>query len=143
LLNQAMGIEGPIDYDVADQSLGPTPGEDAPTEESIAAVAGAVEGGAEADKQSWNAQVGISLTWNLYQGGLTGASAREAEARIQNLVAQVDSERQQIRLQVEQVRLALAAAKASQGSSAPAGRRRSSAASTACSGPTAARSTGL
>src|SRR5471030_916018 len=81
LLNQAMGIEGPIDYDVADQSLGPTPGEDAHTEEmvvealkarpemasladqvraqqlslssvrgqyapSIAAVAGAVEGGA-------------------------------------------------------------------------------------------------
>jgi outer membrane protein len=151
LLNQAMGIEGPIDYDVADQSLGPTPGEDAPTEEmlvealkarpemasladqvraqqlslssvrgqyapSIAAVAGAVEGGAEADTQSWNAQVGISLTWNLYQGGFTDASAREAEARIRNLQAQLDTERQQIRLQVEQVRLALAAAKASQGS---------------------------
>lgn len=148
-LNQAMGVEGTIDYDVVDQSLGPTPGEDAPTEQllvealkarpemasladqvraqqlnlssvrgqyapSIAAVAGVVEGGAEVDKQSWNAQVGISLTWLLYQGGYTDAAVREAEARIRNLKAQVDSQRQQIRLQVEQVRLALAAAKASQ-----------------------------
>src|SRR5438045_624771 len=31
-LNQAMGVEGPIDFDVADQSLGPTAGEDAPAE---------------------------------------------------------------------------------------------------------------
>src|SRR5205823_116954 len=34
-LNQAMGVEGPIDYDVADQSLGPTPGEDSPTEQLL------------------------------------------------------------------------------------------------------------
>jgi outer membrane protein len=32
-LNQAMGVEGPIDFDVADESLGPTPGEDASTDE--------------------------------------------------------------------------------------------------------------
>jgi outer membrane protein len=150
-LNQAMGVEGPIDFDVADQSLGPTPDEDAPTEQllglalkarpelaaladlaraeqdnlgsvrgqyapSIAAVAGAVEGGAEVDKQSWNAQVGVSLTWLLYQGGATGAAVREAEAHIRGLTAQLDSQRQQIRLQVEQVRLALEAAKAAQGS---------------------------
>src|SRR5439155_7250313 len=81
---------------------------------SIAAVAGAVEGGAEVDKQSWNAQVGISLTWFLYQGGYTNAAVREGEARIRNLQAQFDSQRQKIRLQVEQVRLALEAAKASQ-----------------------------
>src|SRR5260221_1809721 len=149
LLNQAMGVEGPIDYDVADQSLGPTPGEDAPTDQllalalkarpeiasladqvraqqlnlssvrgqyapSIAAVAGAVEGGAEVDKQSWNAQVGISLTWLLYQGGYTDASGREAEARIRKLQAAFRSQRPPHRFQVEQVRLALAAAKASQ-----------------------------
>src|SRR5437867_2778444 len=34
-LNQAMGVEGSIDYDVADQSLGPTPGEDAPTDQLL------------------------------------------------------------------------------------------------------------
>jgi outer membrane protein len=148
-LNQAMGVEGPIDFDVADESLGPAAGEDAPTDAllaealkarpdvasladqlraqrlsissirgqyapSIAAVGGLVEGGDAVDRQNWNAQVGISLTWFLYQGGYTDASVREAEARIRNLKAQVDSQRQQIRLQVEQVRLAVAAAKASQ-----------------------------
>jgi outer membrane protein len=35
-LNQAMGIEGPIDFEVADESLGPTPGEDAPTDALVA-----------------------------------------------------------------------------------------------------------
>jgi outer membrane protein len=148
-LNQAMGVEGPIDFDVADESLGPTKGEDAPTDEllvealkarpevasladqvraqqltlssvrgqygpSIAAVGGVVEGGDAISRQNWNAQVGISLTWNLYQGGFTNASVRENEARIRNLNAQADSLRQQIRLQVEQVRLALDAAKSSQ-----------------------------
>jgi outer membrane protein len=148
-LNQAMGIEGPIDFDVADESLGPTPGEAGALDgllaeafrarpelaslgdqvraqqlnlssvrgqygPSIAAVAGVAEGGDAVDRQNWNAQVGIALTWFLYQGGATSAAVREAEARIRNLLAQVDSMRQQIRLQVEQVRLALEAAKASQ-----------------------------
>jgi outer membrane protein len=35
-LNQAMGVEGPIDFDVADESLGPTPGEDASLDELLA-----------------------------------------------------------------------------------------------------------
>jgi len=148
-LNQAMGIEGPIDFDVADEALGPTPGEDANTGTllaealkarpevasldeqvraqqlnissingqygpSIAAVGGLSEGGDAVDRQRWNGQVGISLTWFLFQGGFTNAAVREAEARIRNLKAQVDFLRQQIRLQVEQVRLALGAAKASQ-----------------------------
>jgi outer membrane protein len=148
-LNQAMGVEGPIDFDVADEGLGPTPGEDAPTGAlvaeamearpevaslanqvhaqaltlesvrgqygpSIAAVAGANEGGDAWDRQSWNAQAGVALTWFLYQGGATRAAVREAGARIRALGAQVDSLRQQIRLQIEQVRLAIVAAKASQ-----------------------------
>jgi outer membrane protein len=148
-LNQAMGIDGPIDFDVADESLGPTPGEDAPSDDlytealrarpelrslanqvraqeltrsaihgqfgpTIAAVAGLAQGGDALDHLNWNAQAGVALTWNLYQGGATLASAREATARIQNIEAQIDSLRLQIRLQVEQVRLAVAAAKASQ-----------------------------
>jgi outer membrane protein len=40
-LNQAMGVEGSIDFDVADESLGPTPGEDASTD---ALMAEALEG---------------------------------------------------------------------------------------------------
>lgn len=148
-LNQAMGVEGPIDFDVADEALGPTPGEDANTDAllaeamkarpevkalddqlraqiltissvrgqygpSIAAIGGIAEGGDAVDRQNWNWQAGIALTWNIYQGGFTDASVREGEARIRNLKAQADGLRQQIRLQVEQVRLALAAAKASQ-----------------------------
>src|SRR4051794_33583522 len=35
-LNEAMGVEGPIEFDVADQSLGPTPGEDGTTNELLA-----------------------------------------------------------------------------------------------------------
>jgi outer membrane protein len=35
-LNQAMGVEGPIDFEVADESPRPTPGEDAPTDELLA-----------------------------------------------------------------------------------------------------------
>jgi outer membrane protein len=149
-LNQAMGVEGPLDFEVSDESLGPAPGEDASTGEllaealkgrpemasladqlraqqldlgsvrgqygpSIAAVAGLAQGGDAFDHlHNWNAQVGIALTWSLYQGGFTKASVREAEARIRNGQAQVDAQRQQIRLQVEQVRLAVAAGKASQ-----------------------------
>jgi len=148
-LNQAMGVEGPIDFEVADESLGPTPGEDAPTDAlvtealegrpevaslakqmralelalgsvrgqygpAVAAVAGVAEGGEAWERQSWNAQAGVSLSWFLYQGGATRASVREAEARLRVLGAQVDSLRQQIRLQIEQVRLAILAAKASQ-----------------------------
>jgi outer membrane protein len=148
-LNQAMGVEGPIDFEVADESPGPTPGEDAPTDAllaealksrpdvasladqvhaqqltvrsvrgqygpSIAAVAGLAEGGDAADRLSWNAQAGVSLTWLLYQGDATRATVREVEARIRGLNAQVDILRQQIRLQIEQVRLAIVAAKASQ-----------------------------
>jgi outer membrane protein len=147
-LNQAMGVEGSIDFEVADESLGPTPGEDASTDAlvaealegrpevaslatqvraqeltarsvrgqygpTVAAVAGVAEGGEAWDRQGWNAQAGVSLTWSLYQGGATRATVREAEARVRALGAQVDSLRQQIRLQIEQVRLAIVAAKAS------------------------------
>jgi outer membrane protein len=148
-LNRAMGIDGPIDFEVADESLGPAPGEDASTDAlyaealgarpelrslanevraqelalsaihgqygpTLAAVGGFAQGGDALDRLGWNAQAGFALTWNLYQGGATVASAREAAARIRNLEAQIDSLRLQIRLQVEQVRLALEAAKASQ-----------------------------
>jgi outer membrane protein len=148
-LNQAMGEEGPIDFDIADDGLPPLPGEDTATDAllkqalaqrpevasiaqqlraqrlvassvrgqygpSIAAVAGVAQGADSLDRSGWNAQAGVALTWSFYQGGLTSASVREAEARIRSLTAQVDTLRQQIRLQVEQVRLAVAAAKASQ-----------------------------
>jgi outer membrane protein len=148
-LNQAMGVEGSIDFDIVDDGLPPVPGEDTATDAlleqalaqrpevaslaqqlraqqlvassvrgqygpSIAAVAGVVQGGDALDRSGWNAQAGVALSWSFYQGGLTSASVREAEARIRSLTAQADTLRQRIRLQIEQVRLAVAAAKASQ-----------------------------
>jgi outer membrane protein len=149
-LNNAMGIERAIDFEVSGESLGPTPGEDGSTDDllgeaskarpelaalanqvraqeltldairgrygpAVAAVAGFAQGGDAADNLGWNGQAGVTLTWFLYEGGITAASVRESEARARGLRAAVDSLRQQIRLQVEQVRLALAAAKAAQG----------------------------
>jgi outer membrane protein len=149
-LNQAMGVEGPIDYDVVDQSVSPVDGESSsPTDlmaeatkarpemasveeqvhaqeltrksiegqygPSIGASAGFSQGGTALDKLGWNAQIGVSLTWFIYQGGVTNASVRESEATIKSLQAQADTLRQQIRLQLEQVLLAVRAAKASLG----------------------------
>jgi outer membrane protein len=154
-LNNVMGVEGPLDFEVSDESLGPTRGEDGSADQllaealrarpelksladqvraqeltlssvrgqygpSIGMVAGFSQGGDALDRLGWNAQAGLSLTWFLFQGGSTAATAREVAARVRALGAQVDSLRQQIRLQVEQVRLALAAAKAAQGGAAEA-----------------------
>jgi outer membrane protein len=60
---------------------------------------------------NWNAQA--TLTWNLFQGGLTRAQEQEARANLDALAAQADTLRQQVRLEVEQARLAVRAAKAS------------------------------
>jgi len=57
---------------------------------------------------NWNAQV--TLTWNLFQGGLTRGQVREASANVTALSAQVEQLRQQVRLDVEQARLGVLAA---------------------------------
>jgi len=57
---------------------------------------------------AWNAT--LSLSWPLYQGGLTRAQVREASANQSALEAQVEQLRQQVRLEVEQARLGVVAA---------------------------------
>jgi outer membrane protein len=57
---------------------------------------------------NWNAQV--TLTWNLFQGGLTGAQEREARANYDSARAQADTLRLQVQVDVEQARLAVRAA---------------------------------
>lgn len=59
---------------------------------------------------NWNATV--TLTWNLFQGGATRAAVRESEANLNLVTAQEEQFRQQIRLDVEQARLAVRAARA-------------------------------
>jgi outer membrane protein len=149
-LNQAMGIEGPLDYEVADQALLPVYGEGQPTgpllDEAIkarpeiaslmqqvraqqltvrsiegaygptlAASAGATQGGISVDHLSWNLSAGLTLTWQLYQGGFTQAQVHEAEANVAQIAAQLDLVRQQLRVEVEQARLSVRAALATLG----------------------------
>jgi len=61
--------------------------------------------------QSWG--YGLALNWSLFEGGRTRAQAQEAQANLDALDAQDAVLRQSIRLELEQARLAVRAAKAS------------------------------
>ena len=146
-LNQAMGVIGPTDYEVADESLAPVSGEESPLDAlsneamkgrpelvaldeqiraqlqtvsaikgaygpTLDATAGATQGGTRIDDLGWNLSVGVTLTWQIYQGGFTTAQVHEAEATAGQLAAQLDLLRQQVRFDVEQASLAVRAAKA-------------------------------
>jgi len=147
LLNQAMGVEGPIDYEVSDEALPPVPEEGADPGillqdalgarpdvaalqqqvrvqqltlasirgaywPSLGASAGFTQGGTRLDDLGWNLSAGVTLTWQIFQGGLTNAQVRESEANIAAAVAQLDAIRQQVHVDVEQARLAIRAGKA-------------------------------
>jgi Outer membrane protein len=79
---------------------------------SLSASTGLTDAGTQIGKLAWNWNAGLTLTWFLYQGGLTMAQASEAQANILNLKAQLDAERNQIRLEVDQARLSVRATKA-------------------------------
>jgi outer membrane protein len=80
---------------------------------SLSATLGFVQGGTSVDKLGWNAAAGLSLSWNLFQGGQTRAQVSEAEANVMAAVAQLDLERQQVRADVDAARLAVRAGKES------------------------------
>jgi outer membrane protein len=80
---------------------------------SLSATLGFQQGGARLDTLGWNAAAGLSLSWNIFQGGLTRAQVSEAEANVIAAVAQLDLERLQIRSDVDGARLAVRAAKES------------------------------
>jgi outer membrane protein len=81
---------------------------------TLSASAGASETGTALDElgPQWN--IGASITWPIFQGGLTHGLVREAEANANLTAAQVDAEKIQIRLDVQQAQLSLRAAKSSQ-----------------------------
>jgi outer membrane protein len=147
LLNQAMGADGPIDYDIADDALPQLRDEDdapdlllkaalqarpelASAEQQIRSQqltlssirgayapaltgnAGFTQGGTQIDNLGWNLSAGVTLSWQLFQGGLTVAQVHEAEANIAAAAAQLEVVRQQVRVDVEQARLAIRAGKA-------------------------------
>ena len=147
-LNQAMGVEGPTDYDIGDEALPEVAGEEQALEplldESLKsradvtalndqvraqeATLGAVKGGyfpalgvstglsrsgAALDSMVWNWNATATLSWSLFQGGLTRAQQQEAEANVASFEAQLTGLRQQVRLDVEQAWLSVRAAKSS------------------------------
>ena len=67
---------------------------------------------------AWN--VGVSLTWQIFQGWLTHGQIHEAQANADAARAQSEAERLQIRLDVEQAQLGIRAGKASQQASGEA-----------------------
>ncbi len=76
--------------------------------------------GEELGETGWNFGLGVTATWSLYKGGLTQAQSAELLAGIRDINAQVDSMRQGVRLEIEQARLAVRAAKASLAATADA-----------------------
>jgi outer membrane protein len=61
---------------------------------------------------TWNWNAGATLTWNLFQGGMTSALVREAEAGLEGVKAQLANLRLQVRLDLEQARFAVSSARA-------------------------------
>ena len=153
LVNQAMGVEGPIDYDVANEALPPQDGEDGALEPLLVTALTARPEIASATEQvkaqqlliksgrgaygptisvgasfiqttetgtnyvGWDVAAGITLTWNIFQGGLTKGMVHEAEGNLGFALGQLDVQRQQVRVDVDQALLAIRAAKAALSSS--------------------------
>jgi len=149
-LNQAMGVVGPTDYEVADEVLPPVAGEEGGLEALVSEAersrpdltaleqqaraqeltVGAAQGGygpalgistgltdagTALDATVWNWNATATLTWNIFQGGLTRATVSEARSNLSAARAQAEVLRQQIRVDVDQARLGVRAAQGSLG----------------------------
>ena len=80
---------------------------------ALYATAGATEAGGNLDHLIPNWFLGATLSWPLLQGGMTRGQVREGEANLRVLEAQLEAQRLQVRLELEQALLAVRAAKAS------------------------------
>jgi outer membrane protein len=148
-LNQAMGVEGPIDYQVEAPIVEPVADEDKSTDEllptaikarpdlqaladqikaqeytisatkggyypGLSAITSLSDGGPAVDNLAWNWYGMLQLSWPIFGGGITNEQVREARGTISVLRGQFEIQRLQIRLDLEQARLAVRAAKASE-----------------------------
>jgi outer membrane protein len=80
---------------------------------SLSVSTGLTEAGVQVDNMAWNWNGSINLSWQIFQGNITRAQVREAEANLAGLGAQYENSLQQIRLVVEQARISIRSAKAS------------------------------
>lgn len=78
---------------------------------TLSATAGATAQARSLDAITPNLSIGVNLSWQLYQGGQTLSQVAEAEATLVQLSAQRDLTRQQVRFDVEQALLDVAAGK--------------------------------
>jgi len=79
---------------------------------TLSGVGGVSEAGPALDALGLNWNIGLNLTWPIFQGGLTRGEVREARANVSVAQAQVTQAELTVRLQVEQARLNLRSAKA-------------------------------
>src|SRR5580704_11768066 len=84
---------------------------------SLVATGGASEAAILPSPPSPNVNLGVTLTWPIFQGGLTVATVHEAEAALSSITATRDLTRLQIQLGVNTAQLAVRAAKATIGAS--------------------------
>ncbi len=78
---------------------------------TLSAAAGAGESGTALDALAGRWNVGATVAWPIFQGGLTRGQVREAEANLDVTRAQLDLQKLQVRLDVEQAALNVRAAK--------------------------------
>jgi outer membrane protein len=79
---------------------------------AFGAAAGATEAGQGFDRLIPNWFLGLTLNWPFLQGGLTTGQIREAQGTLSTLVAQEDTLRLSVRVDVEQGQLSVRGAKA-------------------------------
>jgi outer membrane protein len=77
---------------------------------TIGVSTGLTEVGMALDDLTWNWNVGVTLTWPLFEGLAMDAAEEEALADLDGLRARAEGLRQQIRLQLEEARLGVLAA---------------------------------
>jgi outer membrane protein len=82
---------------------------------ALTATGGASESAVLPNSPSPNLNVGVTLTWPLFQGGLTVATVRQAEANLTTITSTRDLTQLQIQLAVNSAQLAVRAAKATIG----------------------------
>jgi outer membrane protein len=82
---------------------------------SIGLIAGVNDFGVSLDQLVPNWDAGVTVTWPLFQGGLTRGLVHQAEAGLDSVDAQKSLEELQVRLDVDTARLAVRAAKATIG----------------------------
>jgi outer membrane protein len=151
-LNQAIGVVGDTNYDVAEEGLGAIAGEDGPderliedalkarpeivayekTREADALTVTSLKGAygptlsaigqaglvnpavLQTENNSWSNYwtLGAQLVWPFFQGGVTTGQLHTAQANYNYVDAQLEAEKLQVRVQVQQGVLTVRAAKA-------------------------------